>query len=85
MTNSLGWAVIIGGAFTLSACQTHTPGSIDAMMYDQWKVIYKACMKSTVHGNAAIALYIDVGAVSRGCAGIAREAVSRTSTTNRQG
>ena len=62
----------------MAACQSNTPGSLEQLKYDQWKVIYKACIKAAVHENAAIAIHIDVAAVSRACDKLAKDRLNRS-------
>ena len=65
----------IAWALALAGCQTYVPGSLEALKYDQWKKVHKECIRSSVHENSAIALYLDMGAIGRGCARIADDAV----------
>jgi hypothetical protein len=72
----------IGGAMAacvlvLPACQSHQPGSLEALHHEARKSIYVACIKSSVHDQPQLALFTDMGEVSAGCHRLARQRVER--------
>ncbi len=67
-------AVVI---LAVAACQSYPEGSLEALKHDQWKKVYKECVKRSVHANPQLALYVDLGAVSDGCAKLAKDLVGK--------
>jgi len=69
----------VTAAIALFACQSHAPASLDALKHEQRKRIYKECVRSSAHQNAAIALYLDMAEVSRACKKVANDSLSPVS------